>query len=159
MKAGNYWRINFSRVQWDHEFKNGRYERIKDEKGNYKPEYNWVWSEQGLISMHMPERWGYLYFSPSIVGTSNESFVYPIYDNGKDLLWSMYYKQKDLKAKNGKFGINPKQLGLKGDIVEFRGESWKINIETTSRTFEMTATSPDGKQTWVINNQGHIRSL
>ncbi len=41
------WRINFSRVEW--------------KPGNPK-EDNWVWSPQGVINMHVPERWGYLHF-------------------------------------------------------------------------------------------------
>jgi hypothetical protein len=47
-KAGTTWRINFSRVQWT--------------AGKPK-EDNWVWSPQGVIDMHVPERWGYLHFS------------------------------------------------------------------------------------------------
>ena len=54
LKAGNTWRINFSRVQW-----------LKPNG----PEENWVWSATGKIDMHMPDRWGYLYFSDSRVGT------------------------------------------------------------------------------------------
>jgi hypothetical protein len=29
--------------------------------GNPK-EDNWVWSPQGVVNMHVPERWGYLVF-------------------------------------------------------------------------------------------------
>ena len=29
-----------------------------------KPEDNWVWSPQGLINMHVPDRWGYVQFVP-----------------------------------------------------------------------------------------------
>jgi hypothetical protein len=46
-KAGTVWRINFSRVEWT--------------PGNPK-EDNWVWSPQGVVNMHVPERWGYLNF-------------------------------------------------------------------------------------------------
>lgn len=46
-QAGTTWRINFSRVEWT--------------PGNPK-EDNWVWSPQGLIDMHVPDRWGYLQF-------------------------------------------------------------------------------------------------
>ncbi len=46
-QAGIEWRINFSRVEWT--------------PGNPK-EDNWVWSPQGVINMHVPERWGYLKF-------------------------------------------------------------------------------------------------
>jgi hypothetical protein len=45
--AGTEWRINFSRVEWT----------------TGKPhEDNWVWSQQGVINMHVPDRWGYLEF-------------------------------------------------------------------------------------------------
>jgi hypothetical protein len=46
-EPGTVWRINFSRVEWT--------------PGNPK-EDNWVWSPQGVINMHLPERWGYLKF-------------------------------------------------------------------------------------------------
>jgi cellulose/xylan binding protein with CBM9 domain len=46
-KPGTVWRINFSRVEWT--------------PANPK-EDNWVWSPQGVINMHVPERWGYLRF-------------------------------------------------------------------------------------------------
>ena len=45
--TGTEWRINFSRVEW---------------KQGQAREDNWVWSPQGLIDMHVPERWGYLRF-------------------------------------------------------------------------------------------------
>lgn len=60
--SGDVWRINFSRVNWDFEINNGVYSR-KKENGKYLPEYNWVWSPQGIINMHVPENWGYLVFS------------------------------------------------------------------------------------------------
>ena len=44
---GTEWRINFSRVEW---------------KAGQAREDNWVWSPQGLVDMHVPERWGYLVF-------------------------------------------------------------------------------------------------
>jgi hypothetical protein len=46
-QTGTVWRINFSRVEW--------------KPGNPR-EDNWVWSPQGVINMHVPDRWGYLRF-------------------------------------------------------------------------------------------------
>ena len=46
-QAGSEWRINFSRVEW---------------KPGNPVEDNWVWSPQGVVNMHVPERWGYLHF-------------------------------------------------------------------------------------------------
>jgi hypothetical protein len=57
-KSGDVWRINFSRVEWQIRVVDGRYEKVPD-----TPEDNWVWSPQGEINMHIPERWGYLEFS------------------------------------------------------------------------------------------------
>jgi hypothetical protein len=60
--ATNPWRINFSRVQWTLEPSGISYQ--KKLKENKKPisEYNWVWSPTGIVDMHVPGKWGYLYF-------------------------------------------------------------------------------------------------
>lgn len=55
---GDRWRINFSRVEWQHEIVDGKYRKIANTK-----EDNWVWSPQGVIDMHRPEMWGYVRFS------------------------------------------------------------------------------------------------
>lgn len=67
---GAEWRINFSRVNWQHEIgEDGRYNRKRNaETGKIIPEYNWVWSPQGIINMHYPEYWGKLLFSAEKVG-------------------------------------------------------------------------------------------
>jgi len=59
-KLGDRWRINFSRVEWQWDesaLKRGMY--VKKEG---KPESNWVWSPQGEINMHLPERWSSIVF-------------------------------------------------------------------------------------------------
>lgn len=61
MKEGAYWRVNFSRVQWRHPKRKG------------DKEDNWVWSPQGEIAMHKPERWGYVRF----VKDAKQPFTYP----------------------------------------------------------------------------------
>jgi hypothetical protein len=60
------WRINFSRVEWKTQVEDGKYVRIPV-KGTVipwteHPEDNWVWSPQGAINMHIPEKWGRLKF-------------------------------------------------------------------------------------------------
>jgi hypothetical protein len=57
-RNGDVWRVNFSRVEWQHRVVDGRYEKLPD-----TPEDNWVWSPQGIIDMHLPQRWGYVEFS------------------------------------------------------------------------------------------------
>ncbi len=56
------WKVNFSRVEWETDIIDGRYVKKPD-----IPEHNWVWSPQGEIAMHIPERWGIVKFtSPTV---------------------------------------------------------------------------------------------
>ena len=57
-QAGDVWRMNFSRVQWPDNLRGGSPELVG--KGI---EDNWVWSPQGEIDMHIPQRWGFVEFS------------------------------------------------------------------------------------------------
>jgi hypothetical protein len=54
---GDSWRVNFSRVEWQIRVVGGKYEKIPGLK-----EDNWVWSPQGVVNMHVPEKWGVVRF-------------------------------------------------------------------------------------------------
>jgi hypothetical protein len=71
------WRINFSRVNWQHDIdENGKYSRKKNPETNRNlPEYNWVWSPQGVINMHVPEHWGFLHFSTEKPGKNKSQKI------------------------------------------------------------------------------------
>jgi len=56
-REGEEWRMSFSRVEWQVRVVNGRYEKIAG-----LAEDNWVWSPQGVVNMHVPERWGVVRF-------------------------------------------------------------------------------------------------
>ena len=60
---GDEWRINFSRVEWQHEIVAGKYRKVAGTK-----EDNWVWSPQGVVDMHRPEMWGVVKFSKTVAG-------------------------------------------------------------------------------------------
>ena len=53
---GEDWRMNFSRVEWKIDTPKGTYEKLPGK------EDNWVWSPQGVVNMHIPERWGFVHF-------------------------------------------------------------------------------------------------
>ena len=60
---GDEWRVNFSRVQWPLVIVDGRYSKAREPVDwSDHPEDNWVWSPQGEIDMHIPERWGVVRF-------------------------------------------------------------------------------------------------
>lgn len=56
-EPGDVWRMNFSRVDWPLEVRDGRYVKVEG-----AAESNWVWSPQGEINMHLPEHWGFVEF-------------------------------------------------------------------------------------------------
>ncbi|MAD79000.1 MAG: carbohydrate-binding family 9-like protein [Planctomycetaceae bacterium] len=56
-EAGDAWRINFSRVEWDLEVVDGAYRKVEG-----RPERNWTWTPQWEINMHVPSRWGFVRF-------------------------------------------------------------------------------------------------
>lgn len=59
---GTQWRINFSRVEWLMEKEGKGYRKKLQNDGKALPEQNWVWSPQGVIDMHVPEKWGVVRF-------------------------------------------------------------------------------------------------
>lgn len=61
-REGELWRLNFSRVEWDFDLIDGQYRR-KKLAGKFLPEYNWVWSNQQVVDMHQPEKWGFVQFT------------------------------------------------------------------------------------------------
>jgi hypothetical protein len=149
---GDQWRINFSRVEWDHEIVGGAYRKIKDRR-----EHNWVWSPQGVIDMHRPERWGYLQFSTAKPGTA----VFAPDPAGPviDVLHRIYYAQKAYKEKYGRWARTLKQLGL--DKLRHPAVIGRLRLETTSSLFEAQAEmrGPDGKPLrWHIRSDSRVWS-
>ena len=91
-RDGDQWRVNFSRVEWQHEIVDGKYRKVPK-----TPEDNWVWSPQGAIDMHRPERWGYVQFSTAPPGQA----VYRPDPAGpvRDRLMQIYYAQAAYHAR------------------------------------------------------------
>ncbi|NOX87485.1 MAG: carbohydrate-binding family 9-like protein [Calditrichaeota bacterium] len=154
-KAGDQWRVNFSRVEWQIEIKNGKYrKKIDPRTGKPFPEDNWVWSPQGLIAMHYPEMWGFVQFSEKIAGRGKDSFRRNPDEDVKWALFQLYYAQKDYRRKYGHFAKSAKELGLKRfDLKNF---VLPPKIETTSSFFEATIFSDDGSRAWSIRQDGKV---
>lgn len=153
-KNGEFWRLNFSRVQWDTHVEDGEYIKDKDAKGRTKPENNWVWSAQGVIDMHRPERWGYLLFSTNTTAEKLPSFVMPQSEKMRNYLWLIYYKQKEYKAKNNRFATTLKQLDIP-TTVTVDGVKCQLQLEATSNLFE--ASIKNSNHNITINNEGLVK--
>lgn len=115
-RPGEQWRVNFSRVEWQVEDKDGRYrKRLDPATGRPLPSDNWVWTPQGVVDIHMPERWGYVQFSGVEAGAGTEPFVDDPNDAVKWALRRLYYRQRRFRAANGRYADDPAALNA-GDI-------------------------------------------
>ena len=154
-KAGEQWRIDFSRVQWTTDIIDGKYVKRKDpDSGKPLPENNWVWSPQGVINMHLPELWGYVQFSDLIVGQGEEIFVENPDEEIKLKLRKLYYSQKNYFERNQKFASNIEELGVSGDFEKsFVGS---IQIETTTNLFEIIVPATKMGETLHIRQDGRV---
>ncbi|MES3017036.1 MAG: carbohydrate-binding family 9-like protein [Bacteroidota bacterium] len=150
-------RINFLRTGWDFTVQNNVYAKAVDAAGKPMPPHYAVWSSQGLINMHLPERWGYTMFAqapPSIKTT--DDFVLPYAEKQREYLWLVYYKQKDWLKKNKVYTSALKDLAIPDDGINIDGVKNKINLEITSKYFLATITDESGKSI-SINQDGYVQ--
>lgn len=152
---GEFWRIDFSRVEWDVEVKDGKYVKLKGANGRNLPEHNWVWSPQGVINMHYPERWGYLFFSKPESGKAPAEYIIPYGEKQKKHLWLVYYLQKEYFQKNKSYAKDLKDLGIDETIFKVDSKENKLWMEATSRQF-MVYISAD-ENTYSVNDEGLVQ--
>ena len=154
-KAGDKWRIDFSRVEWRTVIENGSYlKEINPATGKPFPEDNWVWSPQGRIDMHMPEMWGILQFSAIEAGNGTEAFIPDPDLNIKWALRMIYYAEAKYYLENNTYSPRLEDLGLKKS--DFPESLPFPVIESTRSCFESYFPSADGTTMWTIYQDGRI---
>lgn len=131
-QSGDRWRLNMSRVQWQHRLTpGGDYEKVPD-----TPENNWVWSPQGIVDMHRPERWGVVQFTDAAPGEAvfEPDPTLPV----RDLLMEVYHAQKAYRAAHGRWAPSLARLGLDPDrLATEAGEV--TGMRSANGGFEVTA--------------------
>lgn len=155
---GEIWRVNFSRVQWQIEAKNGKYVKQSD------TEDNWVWSPQGIVNMHYPEMWGYVQFSSDTVGNSQkmaDSLGKRSEGQIKWYLRKLYYRQRMYREKNGAYTDQLDKLKeqelRKHMMADLDFGQWsKPRIHATKHTFEIYIEHRDSEERWYIREDGRI---
>jgi hypothetical protein len=155
---GSLWRINFSRVEWDVEVKDNTYQKkVNPATKTVYPEHNWVWSPQGVINMHYPERWGYAIFSSAIVGSfSATTTVLPQVEQIKKYLWLVYYKQIDYRKSHSSYANDLHALGFIDDYFLIEGERYNLLLESSVNQFLASVTKVVTGESWQINQRGYI---
>jgi hypothetical protein len=136
-KDGDQMRINFSRVQWEHEVVDGKYRKVKG-----KPENNWVWSPQWVIDMHRPERWGYVQFSTAKPGEGK--FQTDPTGPARHALHRVYYAQKAYQKEHGGWAKSLDQLKL-GKLTGDEIKEAPL-LEAAGDFYQVSATTRQGKR-------------
>lgn len=149
-------RINFLRTGWDFTVQNNVYTKSLDSSGKPLPPHYAVWSSQGLINMHLPERWGYTSFSGNYPSEKvPDAFTLPYSEMQRKYLWLVYYKEKDWFKRNKTYTPSLNDLGISEDEVMIEGLKNKIRVETTSKYFQATITDEAGREI-TINQDGFV---
>lgn len=126
---GTFWRVNFSRVEWAVKVVNGTYQKYPSCQSCPVPgspvEDNWVWSPQGEIAMHEPERWGMLQFSRGAVNTTAPVInpQWPI----RSAAMALYYAQHAYADANG--GLFTTQVS---ELLPFTSTPWALDGTCTT---------------------------
>lgn len=147
---GTIWRINFSRVEWDTKVNDSKYVKLTDGNGRSLPEHNWVWSPQGVVNMHFPERWGYLQFSKSA-----KPFTMPYAELQKRYLWLVYYNEQQWLKKYHSYNPSLKKFNLKNRVA-ISGDVNELKIEATKHQFMAFINDNNDNITYSINQDGLI---
>jgi hypothetical protein len=153
--VNEFWRLNFSRVNWDFDLVNNKYQRKKDSHTNkYLPEYNWVWSPQGVINMHEPEKWGYVFFSKEKVGGKKTDFEIPKDEHIKWYMYKLYRAQLSIQ----------KEKKFKGkDIIKYPtqtmfGKAVRPQFEQEKYGWHIWVKSPFTNKLLIIKEDGKFLS-
>ncbi len=134
---GEQWRVNFSRVEWLTDIVDGKYRKRPGMK-----EDNWVWSPQGIIDMHRPEKWGYVQFTRKESGPV--AFTPDPLGAARNQLHGIYYAQRAYQEKNHRWATSLAELALDTTAAP---TSDRPTLKTTPDGFEATVEIklPDGR--------------
>ena len=149
---GDQWRINFSRVQWQWDVVDGAYKKRKKPDGKKLPEDNWVWSPQGKISMHMPEKWGYVQFSRKPVGERAIFSPDPAHPKFELLRELFYLQWKNRRQKKSYITTLKAFREVAPDLSVLNDPSLKF--QALKKSYTASILHPDGKRRCLINHRG-----
>jgi len=146
--AGDRWRVNFSRVQWHIRPARDTYTKQRDtESDGPRPEDNWVWSPQGLVAMHYPERWGIVEFAADDAPRPLPQLTHE--DLVRHELFDFYYRQRRFRAQYGRWAR---------ELWEISGRPWVMGSSWQVMDSGWEAVAPvDATHELLIREDGEIR--
>lgn len=162
-KAGEFYRMNFSRVQWKVDIVDGAFKkRLREGSDLPLPEDNWVWAPTGVINIHYPELWAFVFFAEE--GQNADDFKIPENEYRKWELRKLYYAQQAYWDEHGCYTDDLdalKELLFKISPCEanrtVRDLSYKLY--TTPHTFEITCPAEEENSLLAILSDGRTTSF
>jgi hypothetical protein len=107
----------------------------------------------GVIDMHEPEKWGYVYFSSK---EGKDSFTIPQDEKVKWELYSLYRSQKKYFGTHKTWAKSLADLTKKSISVD--GKILKPIVENHAAGYNILVKSPFSDQTFIIRQDGKITS-
>jgi hypothetical protein len=150
-----FWRVDFSRVNWEFDIIDQAYVRKKDANGKYLPEYNWVWSPTGVINMHEPEKWAYVFFSSKDPGDDSE-FEIPKDEKIKWELYALYRSHLKYMETNNAPAGNVSSLTNKS--IEVEGQPLEVVLKSHDVGWNLSVKSPFSGKTLIVKEDGKFLS-
>lgn len=155
---GEYYRLNFSRVQWLVDIVENKYQkRLRPNDSRPLPEDNWVWAPTGVVNIHYPELWGFLFFADG--SKSNDAYQIPADEYRKWELRKLYYAQQAWLDETGHYTDRLDELTSTLKRLSPCKENAMVadltyTIQTTSHTFEISCPDCSGTGTLSIFSDG-----
>lgn len=145
-REGDQWRVNFSRVEWQHTIDGGAYRKVPNTR-----EDNWVWSPQGVIDMHRPEEWGFVQFTRAAPGRGRFD-ADPTW-NARRLLMAVYHAQREFHGRFKHWARSVDELPLPTWIPAPEAQSIELKLTTEGWTASTQVALPDGESRSVSVRQ------
>ena len=139
-KVGDRWRANFSRVEWDITTDGRQTTKVPG-----KPEHNWIWSPQGVIDMHRPERWGNILFLAA--GATAADYQPDPAQPMRAELAQLYYAQRAYHDNHQRYARSVAELDL-------RLKRGTMSMTPTAGGYEATIVAADG--VWGVTNDARF---
>ncbi len=150
-RGGEYYRVNFSRVQWNVDREKNIYVKRQE------PEENWVWAPTGVINIHYPELWGFVFFVDEDSTSATNPKEAPLYAIPEEelLAWQLrriYYYEHRFFEEHGRFTNSIEQLRIPSFSME-------PHLEATKNNFEASLYTTSGERLVRIHEDGRVEKL
>lgn len=158
--SGDIWRVNFSRVQWTVDAAGGAtVKRTDPATGRPLPEDNWVWSPQGLVAMHYPERWGQVMFVDG-PGPESCAATFAASPEHRSIaaaqgLMTIYYRQREFQERHGRFASRQELAQSAAGLPEsVMASGREFSLTAAGDVFRARLIGPEG--TCTVNETGRL---